>query len=246
MNFNKSKHFVTNKGKEDLMKKAISKEEIESLQVLGVDKADMYEEERKTKMLEQMFQNHTQESKLSHEDCFIKWNDDGQDEGPPNVEQPLVVQKKLEKNSNYAKASLLKSSHKIYVSDNSLNIPIFDKSGIFASGSMNVVPLRVVSMRKNHDEYYQRTNLRNPDGDKEVANILYDMLTKPRVYKENEDHIHEDVEVDSAIVGGVKYEGVISKNENILLDCVVNNNKLRVISKKTQSMDDMPPQNHED
>lgn len=40
--------------------------------------------------------------------------------------------------------------------------------------------------------------------------------------------------------------GVICKNENILLDCVTNSKKLRVISKNTQFMDDMSPQNDED
>ncbi|CAI8618247.1 unnamed protein product [Vicia faba] len=104
---------------------------------------------------------------------------------------------------------VLKSSHMIYVSNNFLNIPIVDKSDIFSSRSMRIFPLKLVSMRNIHvthmtsDEDSQETNLRNLDGDKDVACILYDMLREPQVYKKNEDHVHEDAEVDSVVPDGV-------------------------------------------
>lgn len=40
--------------------------------------------------------------------------------------------------------------------------------------------------------------MRNQDVDKNVPDILSDTLTKTQKLKENDDHIHEDVEVDCA------------------------------------------------
>ncbi|CAI8586344.1 unnamed protein product [Vicia faba] len=100
-----------------------------------------------------------------------------QDGGPPNFEQPTLGRKnKLKKighgiihlnrmNSHKSKSvinqrhdmmtgeeevGVLKSSHKIYVLDNSFNIPIIDKSDLVAN--MSVVPLRFGSMRNHHDK----------------------------------------------------------------------------------------------
>lgn len=60
---------------------------------------------------------------------------------------------------------------------------------------MSIVSLKFRSMRNHHDEYFQETNLRNLDGDKDVTDIMYNMLIDPQVHKDNDDHIHEDIEV---------------------------------------------------
>lgn len=88
---------------------------------------------------------------------------------------------------------------------------------------------------------FQKTGLRNPDGDINVSDTLSNMLTK--VHKEVDGPVHEDVEDDNGIVDdrgdyhyhSLKYletivDEAIYKNENILLD----------------SMDDISPQNNED
>lgn len=165
MNFNKSEHFVNNKGKNVLMKKVISKKDLNGLQDLKIDKFNMYEEERTTKISNKMYQHISQKSELSHKDCIIKGKDDDQDEGPPNFEQPMVIQKKnMNTNSEYdtilshvsgclnnqqhdmmfgeVETGVLKSSHKVYVSD---------KSDIAIGGSMSEVPLKFVSMTNHHE-----------------------------------------------------------------------------------------------
>lgn len=44
--------------------------------------------------------------------------------------------------------------------------------------------------------------MKNPNANKDVPKIMYNMLTEPQVHKENDDHIHEDVEVYIAIIDG--------------------------------------------
>lgn len=83
------------------------------------------------------------------------------------------------------------------------------------------------------------------------------MLTESQVYKEVDGH--EDVKDDNGLTDdsddyhdhAFEYvknlvNGAIYKNENILLNCVTNSKKLRLISKNTQSIDDMSPHNDED
>ncbi|CAI8586134.1 unnamed protein product [Vicia faba] len=71
MNFNNSKHNVTNNGKV-LMKKFLSEEVIRSFQGLKIDKENTLKKQRPTKMSDKMLQHHTHDSKSSHEDCIIK------------------------------------------------------------------------------------------------------------------------------------------------------------------------------
>ncbi|CAI8586784.1 unnamed protein product [Vicia faba] len=62
------------------------------------------------------------------------------------------------------------------------------------------------NMRNHHDtpipsgEDSQKTKLSTSGGDKDVPDILYNMLTEPQVHKENNDHVHEDVKVDDGVV----------------------------------------------
>ncbi|CAI8607423.1 unnamed protein product [Vicia faba] len=96
-----TKVLSSTKGKKVLIKKVISEEDVKILQDPKIDKGDIYEDERPTKMLEQMFQHLTRESELSHEDCVFKGKVDGHAEGASNIEQPIVVQKeKLKKKKN--------------------------------------------------------------------------------------------------------------------------------------------------
>ncbi|KAL5079391.1 hypothetical protein RYX36_007812, partial [Vicia faba] len=60
--------------------------------------------------------------------------------------------------------------------------------------------------RRNHhliqmgfDEETRETNMGNQDGDKYVPYILLYMLTESQMHKKNDDHVHEDVEVDIVI-----------------------------------------------
>lgn len=152
---------------------------------------------------------------------------------------------------------VLKSNYKIYESNHSLyNIPLVIKIDLTAVGNM----------RNHHDilmsygEDSQEENLNNPDGDRDVPNIMSDTLTKSQVHEENYDHAHEDVEANITIdndgvftnhdheLEDVKTlgEGVISKNEIILMVYASNSKEYRVISKNTQFVDDMTPYNDED
>lgn len=87
MNFNKSEQMV-NKGKEVLMKKVIYEKYFNGSQDLRIDKVFMYEEERTTKMYNNISQYLSQKSELSHVDWAIKWKVDGKVGGPPIFEQP--------------------------------------------------------------------------------------------------------------------------------------------------------------
>lgn len=88
-------------------------------------------------------------------------------------------------------ASVLKSSHKVYVSD---------KSDLTTSGSMNEVPLKYVPMRNHNDilifsrEDTQEARLSSLYFD--VPDILSNMLTKSQIHNENDDQVHKDVKVD--------------------------------------------------
>lgn len=111
-----------------------------------------------------MSQHLSLKSELSHVDWVIKGKDDGQDGGPPNFEQPIVVEKKKpKKNSSYdiipshvsrcmnnqkhnmmsgeEEVGVLKSNHKVNVSD------IYD---LAIGESMSDVPLKLVSLRNHH------------------------------------------------------------------------------------------------
>lgn len=85
MNFYKSKCDVNKKGKEVIMKKVIYEEYFKVLQGFKIDN------DRPSKMSDKIYQHRTLESELSHEDYIIKGNVGGQDGGPPNFEQPIVV-----------------------------------------------------------------------------------------------------------------------------------------------------------
>lgn len=110
------------------------------------------------------------------------------------------------------------------------------KSDLAAGENMNVL-LRYGPMINHHDilmsssEDSSETNLRSRDGDKDVSDFMFDMLTKYQVHKESDDHVHEDIEVltvasNDGDIGNHDHalenvqtliEGVISKNESILL-----------------------------
>ncbi|CAI8604407.1 unnamed protein product [Vicia faba] len=141
-------------------------------------KGNIYEEERPTT------DNMYQQSSLK--DGFrlkleggIGGKFNGQTGGPPNFEQPMVLQmKKLKKNNGYvntrpikmpshkygglinqkqdrvfgeAETSVLKSSYKMYVSYISLhNTPLVINSDLADGGNMSDVPLRYVPMRNHH------------------------------------------------------------------------------------------------
>ncbi|CAI8586489.1 unnamed protein product [Vicia faba] len=91
----------------------------------------------------------------------------------------------------------------------------FDKSDLAAGGNVLDVPLIYESIRNHHliQKYFvdetQETNMINQDVDKDVSDIMSDMLeTKSKIHKENDDvtpennfvsdddHVREDVEVD--------------------------------------------------
>lgn len=83
-----------------------------------------------------------------------------------------------------------------------------------------------------------------------MPGILSDILRKPRVHKECDNPIHEDVDVVIVIVngGGINNhdhalkdvqtlgKGVTSKNESILLVCATNRKEYRLIWPCTQSI----------
>ncbi|CAI8605718.1 unnamed protein product [Vicia faba] len=75
---------------------------------------------------------------------------------------------------------------------------------------MNNVQIRFGSMRYYHDKDPQGTNLRNPDNDKDVADIQYAMMSKPQIHKENENYVHEDTEVGIARANG----GIINNHDH--------------------------------
>lgn len=86
-----------------------------------------------------------------------------------------------------------------------LNIPFGVKDDLVVSGNMSEGPLRYGPMRNYHlilmssGEDSQEANLRNLDGDKNLLDI---MLIEYQIHKENGDHVHEDIEVDTAIANG--------------------------------------------
>ncbi|CAI8613585.1 unnamed protein product [Vicia faba] len=127
-------------------------------------------------MSDKMSQHLTQDFELFHEDYIIKGKDDNQDGGSPNFEQPTMVQKKKLKKRNVcdstlpvrilshmtsvwinenhdrvvgkARIGVLKSSYKMYESDNSLyNIPLVIKFDLVVFGNMSNVPFRSCPMR---------------------------------------------------------------------------------------------------
>lgn len=147
----------------------------------------------------------------------------------------------------------------MYESYNSLyNIPLVVEYDILFSGNTNV-PLRFGPMRNHHDilmssgEDSQETNLSCLNGDKDVPDILSDMLTKSQVHKGSDDHVHEDIDVVTVVANddGIDNrdntledvqtldEGVISKNESILLVFATNRKEYIFITTCTQSMKDM-------
>lgn len=79
---------------------------------------------------------------------------------------------------------VLKSIHNVYVSD---------KSFLATDGNMSDVPLRFVPLRNNHSslmssgEDSQKNSLSCLDGDDDVPDILFNMLTKSQEHKKNDD-----------------------------------------------------------
>lgn len=69
------------------------------MQDLMIDKVIMHVEQRSTKISKQMVKHLSQESEVTHKDCVTRGKDDGQAGGPPNFEQPSVVQ--LRENTGY-------------------------------------------------------------------------------------------------------------------------------------------------
>lgn len=80
--------------------------------------------------------------------------------------------------------------------------------------------------------------MENLDDEKNVAEFLYDMLTKLQMHKENEVHVHEDVEVDNVVAHG----NVVNNQYHALEDvkargkgvneirCTTNNKEYNLIS----------------
>ncbi|CAI8606275.1 unnamed protein product [Vicia faba] len=147
---------------------------------------------------------------------------DGRFGGPPNFDLPTLVKTK---SVNYSSGGLVNQKHYRLFGE--------DETGVLKSRS------------KIFSEVGNENN---------VQDILPNMLIKSQVHKES-DHVHEDDVTNTTItnddvvsnhdntLGYVKTlrKGVMINNENILLDFITNSKRLRLISKNTQSMDDMPP-----
>lgn len=163
--------------------------------------------------------------------------------------------------------SQLNFFHKIYVQDVvHRNIPHVDKSDLARGGNIFEVPLLYGPTINHHiiEKYFgeetQETNMENQDDDKDVLDILYDMLKESKMYKENDDYIHEDVEEDIVIANDdvvknhdhavedeqTMCEDVISKGESLILVCVLNRKVYRLFQKGIQFIDDITPHNEED
>lgn len=86
-----------------------------------------------------------------------------------------------------------------------------------------------------------------------MPDIFSNMLTKSQVHQKSDDHVSEDGMVYTVVANGCGIdnhdhaledvqtlgEGVISKNEIILMACTINSKKYRLISTGTQSVKDM-------
>lgn len=66
----------------------------------------------------------------------------------------------------------------------------------------------------SYREYSHETRLNSPDDDNIVPYIMSNILTKSQVHKENDDHVHEEVEIDASIDNG----GVITNHDHALGD----------------------------
>lgn len=107
--------------------------------------------------------------------------------------------------------------------------------------------------------------MKNQDVNKDVLDIMSDMLIESQIHNENDDvtpknnyvsddeHVHEDVEVDTVVthVGVANNhvetlrKDVIGKDESLLLICAINSRVYRLFTKGTQSIDDTTPHNYE-
>lgn len=109
------------------------------------------------------------------------------------------------------------------------------KSDLEVDGIMNMVPIKNGPMKMLHDEGSKNSVLRNPDDVNDVSDIMSNMLAEYQVHKEVNGHNHEDVEDDDSIADNndnkhdqvlkdmkTLSNGVICKNESILLDCTSN------------------------
>lgn len=100
-------------------------------------------------------------------------------------------------------------------------------------------------------EESREPNLGNQDVDKNVSNFLFDMLTKSQRLKENDDHIHEDVQVDFykgdiVVVNTHDHvetlgENLICKDERLIMVCASINNVYGLFYKGAQFIDDVTP-----
>lgn len=82
------------------------------------------------------------------------------------------------------------------------------------------------------------------DGDSDVSDIFLDMLTKSQVHKKNGDNVHEDVAADDSGINNHDHaledmqtlgEGLISKNESILLVYATKSKKYKLTTSKDRS-----------
>ncbi|CAI8605073.1 unnamed protein product [Vicia faba] len=162
---------------------------------------------------------------IVHIDCsshkqevVIEGKIDGQVGGPPNIEQPTLVQtKKLKKNSDYdiilpigvpshIYRVLINQKHDIVFGEADIGVPLT------AGGNVIDVTLMFGPIRGHHviqKSFGEMTH--KPNVDKYVPNILSGMLIESQIHKENgdvtpennfvsdNDHIHEDVEVDTIL-----------------------------------------------
>lgn len=132
---------------------------------------------------------------------------DGQVRGPPNIEQPTLVQKKKLKK----------------ISDDGIILPIgvnSHNSGIFTIKNQGIVfgeaevgvPLGVLSLR--YKLYFRKHVL-----DIVPHNIPYfDVMTLDNNYVSDDDHVHEDVKVDIVVSHVKVVNKIIRKIMRLLLE----------------------------
>lgn len=150
--------------------------------------------------------------------------------------------------------NILKSSYRLfvkkYVSDIAFHyISHVDKIVLVAGGILINVPLMNGLMR-NHQlvhmsisEQTRETNRRNQDVD--VSYILSNMLTESQMHKENNEHVHE--EVDHVVDVETLCEDVISKDKTYSLVMLLIARYMDYLQKaRTQSIGDMISLNDEE
>lgn len=105
--------------------------------------------------------------------------------------------------------NILKTNHKLFDKKFIPNIslhgfPLASKNDLVTRGIMVEVSLLYGAMREHHlihmsvSEESNESNLGNQDVDKNMPDILSDMLTESQKFKEDDYHIHKKFDVDSA------------------------------------------------